>query len=153
MLSRSTLRIVGAASYGGVALVLGCGLAFLLAAASPDSFRLSGWHYVIAGSVLGAGVGATEAPRIASQEGRGALRVSVVASLAALVLLALVVATEAALGASGVVRSLTSAQEAFAGVVGAGLLCGSVVCVPVILLWGTVGSVAFRSALDRLVDL
>ena len=149
MLPRSTLHMIGAASFGGTALAFGCALVLLLAAESPASFEPSGWLYVLAGTALGAVVGATEAERLASQTDRGTLRVAVVASLASLVLLASVVSVEAALGTSGVVRSLTSAQEAFAGMIGAGLVCGSVLYFPVFLLWGAVGVSVFRLALGR----
>ena len=141
--------MIGAASFGGTALVLGCGLVLLLAVENPASFEPSGWLYVLAGTTLGAATGATEADRLASQDSGGTLRVAVLASLAALVLLAAVVAVEAALGTSGVVRSLTSAQEAFAGMIGAGLVCGSVLYFPVFLLWGAVSVSAFRLALGR----
>jgi hypothetical protein len=150
MLPRSTYRILGACSFGGVALVLAACVALTLAAEDPRSYDPSQWLLSLVAVALGTVVGAAEAPRLATEEGLGAIRMAAVASLAALVLFAVVVATETAMGSSGFLRALTAAQESFAGAVGAGLVCGSVLYFPAFLIWGATGAVVFRETRRRL---
>lgn len=149
MLPRSTLRAISAASFGGSAFVLGCGTVLAFAAENPESYHAADWLYVLGGTTLGAVVGATEASRIATQQNRGAVRVAVVAALAALVTFAVVVTAETLLGTSGTFRSLVAAQEAFSGAVGGGLVCGGFLYFPVFLLWGALGASVFGWALRR----
>jgi hypothetical protein len=141
--------MMGAASFGGTALALSSLAVLFFAIDPPHSLRALDGLLILAATTLGTVVGAAEAPRRATGGGLGALRVVVAASVAALMLFALVVEIEAALGTNRTVDWIAGGHGVFSGSLGASLAVTSVACLPGFLLWGVVGAVVFRSLRRR----